>query len=72
MSEKGHSRKSMFSAKNMEELRRLYGNDTPVLAMPSRGGRSNVRCTAPGFRQEAEQAATVDRQLTSPLNSFTA
>src|SRR5882724_10727466 len=33
MSEKGQSRKSMFSAlKNMEELRRLYDSDTPVLA----------------------------------------
>jgi AraC-like DNA-binding protein len=32
MSEKGQSRKSMFSVKNMEELRRLYDRDTPVLA----------------------------------------
>ena len=32
MSEKGQSRKSMFVAKNMEELRRLYDTDTPVLA----------------------------------------
>src|SRR5262249_60544030 len=33
MSEKGQSRKSMFAAlKNMEELRRLYDSDTPVLA----------------------------------------
>jgi len=33
MSEKGQSRKSMFLAlKNMEELRRLYDSDTPVLA----------------------------------------
>jgi hypothetical protein len=33
MSEKGHAHKSMFSAlKNMEELRRLYDSDTPVLA----------------------------------------
>jgi len=33
MSEKGQSRKSMFGAlKNMEELRRLYESDTPVLA----------------------------------------
>jgi AraC-like DNA-binding protein len=33
MSEKGQSRKSMFSTlKNMEELRRLYHSDTPVLA----------------------------------------
>jgi AraC-like DNA-binding protein len=33
MSEKGQSRKSMFGAlKNMEELRRLYDSDTPVLA----------------------------------------
>jgi hypothetical protein len=33
MSEKGQSRKSMFVAlKNMEELRRLYDSDTPVLA----------------------------------------
>ena len=33
MSEKGQVRKSMFSAlKNMEELRRLYDSDTPVLA----------------------------------------
>jgi len=32
MSEKGHSRKSMFVVKNMEELRRLYNSDTPVLA----------------------------------------
>jgi len=31
--EKGQSRKSMFVAlKNMEELRRLYDSDTPVLA----------------------------------------
>jgi len=33
MSEKGQSRKSMFVAlKNMEEQRRLYDSDTPVLA----------------------------------------
>jgi hypothetical protein len=32
MSEKGQSRKSMFSMQNMEELRRLYQSDTPVLA----------------------------------------
>jgi hypothetical protein len=33
MAEKGQSRKSMFVAlKNMEELRRLYDSDTPVLA----------------------------------------
>jgi AraC-like DNA-binding protein len=34
MSEKGQARKSMFGAlnKNMEELRRLYDSDTPVLA----------------------------------------
>jgi AraC-like DNA-binding protein len=32
MSEKGQSRKSMFAVKNMEELRRLYDSDTPVLA----------------------------------------
>jgi hypothetical protein len=33
MSEKGQSRKSMFSAlKNMEELRHLYDSDTPALA----------------------------------------
>ena len=32
MSEKGQSRKSMFVVKNMEELRRLYDSDTPVLA----------------------------------------
>ncbi|HUO35599.1 MAG TPA: helix-turn-helix transcriptional regulator [Candidatus Acidoferrum sp.] len=32
MSEKGQPRKSMFSAPNMEELRRLYDTDTPVLA----------------------------------------
>ena len=33
MSEKGQSRKSMFVAlKNMEEVRRLYDTDTPVLA----------------------------------------
>src|SRR5215472_4943344 len=33
MSEKGQSRKSMFSGvKNVEELRRLYDSDTPVLA----------------------------------------
>jgi hypothetical protein len=32
MSEKGQSRKSMFSAPNMEELRRLYDSDMPVLA----------------------------------------
>src|ERR1700686_4528133 len=32
MSEKGQSRKSMFVAQNMEELRRLYDSDTPVLA----------------------------------------
>src|SRR5262245_37582656 len=33
MSEKGQSRKSMFQAlRNMEELRRLYASDTPVLA----------------------------------------
>jgi AraC-like DNA-binding protein len=33
MSEKGQPRKSMFSAlKNMEELRRLYDSDTPLLA----------------------------------------
>jgi hypothetical protein len=32
MSEKGQPRKSMFSAPNMEELRRLYDSDTPVLA----------------------------------------
>jgi len=32
MSEKGQSRKSMFAAKNMEELRRLYDTDIPVLA----------------------------------------
>ena len=33
MSEKGQSRKSMFVAlKNMDELRRLYDSDTPVLA----------------------------------------
>ena len=32
MSEKGQSRKSMFRAPNMEELRLLYDSDTPVLA----------------------------------------
>ena len=33
MSEKGQSRKSMLvGVKNMEELRRLYDSDTPVLA----------------------------------------
>ena len=33
MSEKGHSLKSMFLApKNVQELRRLYESDTPVLA----------------------------------------
>jgi hypothetical protein len=33
MSEKGQPRKSMFRAlRNMEELRRLYDRDTPVLA----------------------------------------
>jgi AraC-like DNA-binding protein len=32
MSEKGQVRKSMFSVQNMEELRRLYESDTPVLA----------------------------------------
>ena len=32
MSEKGQVRKSMFSVQNMEELRRLYDSDTPVLA----------------------------------------
>src|SRR5882724_1455690 len=32
MSEKGQARKSMFSVQNMEELRRLYDSDTPVLA----------------------------------------
>ncbi len=32
MSEKGHVRKSMFTVQNMEELRRLYESDTPVLA----------------------------------------
>lgn len=33
MSEKGQTRKSMFGAlRNMEELRRLYDSDTPVLA----------------------------------------
>jgi hypothetical protein len=33
MSEKGQPGKSMFSAlKNVEELRRLYDSDTPVLA----------------------------------------
>lgn len=32
MSEKGQPRKSMFSVPNMEELRRLYESDTPVLA----------------------------------------
>ena len=32
MAEKGQSRKSMFVVKNMEELRRLYDTDTPVLA----------------------------------------
>jgi len=33
MSEKGQPRKSMFQAlRNMEELRRLYDSDTPVLA----------------------------------------
>lgn len=32
MSEKGQPRKSMFAAPNMEELRRLYDSDTPVLA----------------------------------------
>ena len=32
MSQKGQSRKSMFVARNMEELRRLYDTDTPVLA----------------------------------------
>ena len=32
MSEKGQPRKSMFSVPNMEELRRLYDSDTPVLA----------------------------------------
>jgi len=32
MSQKSQSRKSMFIAKNMEELRRLYDSDTPVLA----------------------------------------
>jgi AraC-like DNA-binding protein len=32
MSEKGQSRKSMFSVQNREELRRLYDSDAPVLA----------------------------------------
>ena len=32
MSEKGQSRKSMLAVKNVEELRRLYDSDTPVLA----------------------------------------
>src|ERR1700726_2612225 len=32
MSEKGQVRRSMFSVQNMEELRRLYDSDTPVLA----------------------------------------
>jgi AraC-like DNA-binding protein len=32
MSEKGQPRKSMFSVPNMEELRRLYDSDTPILA----------------------------------------
>ena len=32
MSEKGQSRKSMFSVQNMEELGRLYESDMPVLA----------------------------------------
>ena len=32
MSEKGQARKSMFSVQNVEELRRLYESDTPVLA----------------------------------------
>ena len=32
MSEKGQAQKSMFAVKNMEELRRLYQSDTPVLA----------------------------------------
>src|SRR5262249_42696347 len=32
MSEKGQSRKSMLAVKNMEELRRLYDTDAPVLA----------------------------------------
>jgi AraC-like DNA-binding protein len=32
MSEKGQSRKSMFVAQNVEELRRLYDSDKPVLA----------------------------------------
>jgi hypothetical protein len=36
MSEKGQSRKSMFVVKNMEELRRLYDSDTPVLAFKRR------------------------------------
>jgi hypothetical protein len=38
MSEKGQSRKSMFSAlKNVDELRRLYESDTPVLAYGFKG-----------------------------------
>jgi AraC-like DNA-binding protein len=32
MSEKGQADKSMFRVQNMEELRRLYNSDTPVLA----------------------------------------
>jgi AraC-like DNA-binding protein len=32
MSEKGQPPKSMFGARNMEELRRLYDSDTPALA----------------------------------------
>ena len=33
MSEKGQARKSMFQAlRNVEELRRLYDSDTPLLA----------------------------------------
>jgi AraC-like DNA-binding protein len=32
LSEKGQPRKSFFAVKNMEELRRLYDSDTPVLA----------------------------------------
>ena len=38
MSEKGQVRKSMFSVQNMEELRRLYESDTPVLAYDFNSG----------------------------------
>jgi hypothetical protein len=38
MSEKGQSRKSMFSVQNMEELGRLYESDTPVLAYDFKRG----------------------------------